>query len=455
MNNTNHLIRFWALLSLSCVAGQWVWGKETNVSLEEVVAIVQRDNPEIKAARERWRAFKARVSQASTPDKPRLDFERMYAPLGQNVWTDAEEKNVVLSQEIPFPTTLYFAGRRARHEADEAEAAYRAKERDVLSRAKGAYAMLYLSHHAIHIFEENVDLMRQFSKVAEAKFAAGKASQSDALKAQVELSKMMNELVTLQQEKETNAALLNTLLNRAPESPLGMPNEPDPKLFSLGSVLAPFGGPSDGRGDDSMSSKMPDKSGNDKHGGDLSALEALAIASRPELRGAAFAVDKSQTQVTLGRSDYLPDIMLQYRRRDMVDGMKSHDAMVGFTLPLWFWKQGAMVREARAERDMAQAEYQNMKNMTLFDVKSLLVKVQTAQRLAELYQTSVLPQAEHALNVTSAAYRADKMSFLELLDAVRSLLQFRLEHYEHLAQYEQFKAELERVVGVDLVSKEK
>jgi outer membrane protein TolC len=88
-------------------------------------------------------------------------------------------------------------------------------------------------------------------------------------------------------------------------------------------------------------------------------------------------VDKSRTQVTLGRSDYLPDLMLQYRRRDMADGMDSHDAMVGFTLPLWFWKQGAMVREARAERDMAQAEYQNMKNMTTVDVKSLLVKVQT------------------------------------------------------------------------------
>ena len=179
------------------------------------------------------------------------------------------------------------------------------------------------------------------------------------------------------------------------------------------------------------------------------------MESRPELRGAASSLEKSKTQVTLGRSDYLPDLMVQYRRRDMTDGTESHDAMVGLTLPLWFWKQGAMVREAKAERAMAQAEYQTMRNMTLFDVKSFLIKAQTAQRLVELYQTSVLPQAEHALNVASAAYRADKMDFLELLDAIRSLLQFRLEHVEHLAQYEQFKAELERVVGVHFVSKEK
>jgi cobalt-zinc-cadmium efflux system outer membrane protein len=390
-------------------------------SLDRVIVLVQQENPEIKAAQERWQAYRARIAQAATPDKPRLDFERMYAPQGENVWSDAKEKNLILSQTIPFPTTLYYAGRKARQEAEEAEASYLAKEQDVLARAKHAYARLYLSRHAIHIFEENVDLMRQFSKVAEAKYVAGKASQSDALKAQVELSKMLNELVTLQQEKETNEALLNTLLNRSPDSPLGFPMDLDPHILKES----------------------------------VSDLEVLALNCSPVLRGAAMAVDRSQTQVTLGRSDYLPEIMLQYRRREMDTGLDSHDAMVGFTLPLWFWKQGAIVKEARAERHMAQAEYQSMKNETRYDVKSLFVKVQTAQRLIELYQTSVLPQAEQALKIAEASYRADKMSFLDLLDAVRSLLQFRLEHYGHFAQCEQFKADLERVVGVPLVSKEK
>ena len=89
---------FLCLAGIVCLTGRGVWGKETNVSsLEEVVAIVERDNPEIQAARERWRAFSARVSQAATPEKPRLQFERMYAPRDKNVWTDAEEKNVDLS----------------------------------------------------------------------------------------------------------------------------------------------------------------------------------------------------------------------------------------------------------------------------------------------------------------------------------------------------------------------
>lgn len=409
------------LLSLWVTGHQRVYAEATMVSsgtftLQEVLAIAQKENPEIKAAQQRWEATKSRISQAATPDKPRVDFERMYAPRDKNVWLGAEEKNIAVSQEIPFPTTLYFMSRRARQEAEQAEAAYRAKELNVLARVKTAYAMLFLSRHSIHIFEENVQLMRQFAKVAESKYAAGRAQQADALKAQVELSKMLNELVTLEQEKETNAAMLNTLLNRSPEFPLGEPA--DPKLQNL------------------------------SH--ELEELEALAVQARPELREAALAIEKSRTSVVLGRSEYLPDIMLQYRRRNMVMGTDSHDAMVGFSVPLWFWRQGAMVREAKAERDMAKAEYQAMKNMTLFDVKNLLVKAQTARRLIDLYQTSVLPQAEQALKVTEAAYRSDKINFLELLDAVRTWLNFRLEHYEHLAQYEQFVAELERAVGGNL-----
>jgi outer membrane protein TolC len=388
----------------------------STITLQDILRIAERENPEILAARKKWDAARARIAQETTPDKPRLDIERMYVPQNDGVFAGTGEKNWAVTQEIPFPTTLYLRNRRTKQEAAMAEAGFRAKERDVLARVKTTYAMLFLSHHAIHIFQENVDLMRQFAQAANARYAAGTATQSDVLKAQVELSKMLNMLVTLDQEKQTNEAMLNTLLNRPPENALGVPE--DPSLQHLKR--------------------------------NLESLQALAVQSRPELQEAARTVDKSQTSLNLARSEYLPDLMLQYRRRDMTNGPETHDAVVGFSVPLWFWKQGAMVREARADREMAQAEYQFMKNMTLFDVKNLLVKVNTAQRLTELYQTSVLPQAQEALKVSQAGYQSGRIPFLDLLDSSRSLLDFRLEHYQHIADYQQYLADLERVVGVDL-----
>lgn len=391
------------------------------LTLTEVVDIARRENPEIRAALKKWEATKSRVTQATTPEKPRLNVERMYAPRGKNVVSAAEEENLAFSQEIPFPTTLFLQGRLARREGEMAEANYRAREWEVLSRVKGAYAALYFSRRARIVLVNNAGLMRQFLQVTEAKYATGKASRGDFLKAQVELSKMLNTGVTLEQEEETARARLNSLLNLPLETPLAIEEEMSPKPLRL----------------------------------EWAQILALSLSHRPELAESAAALEQSETGVSLSRSEYLPDIMLQYRLRNMVDGPDTQDAMVGFSVPLWFWKQGARVREARAERDRAQAEYKALQNSTAYEVKRLYAQVMTDFRLIELYRTSVLPQAEEALRVSRAAYESDRGGFLDLLDAVRTSRDFQLEHDQHIADSLQSIAELERLTGTNLQLEEK
>src|SRR5206468_4329273 len=105
---------------------------------------------------------------------------------------------------------------------------------------------------------------------------------------------------------------------------------------------------------------------------------------------------------------------------------------------------------ARMEKEMSEAEFQIMRNNTLWAVKDLLVKVQTAERLIRLYRADVLPQAENALRISQKAYQSDRIGFLDLLDVQKSLLQFKLEHYGHLADYQSRLAELEQAVGKNL-----
>lgn len=383
------------------------------ITLNQVLELAERDNPEILAARKRWAAFQRRVAQAATPDKPRLDIERMYVPSGKSVLNEADEKSLAITQEIPFPTTLYLRRGAAAKEAAMAEQSYRAKVRDVLARTRSAYAMLYLAHKSLDIINENIDLMRRFSKVAESKYTAGHASQSDALKAQVELTKMLNMGVMLAQDKETAAAMLSALLNRDAREPLGLPAEP--------------------------ALPEPEQS--------LESVSALAMAERPELKEALLNVERAGKSLAIARSEYLPDLMLQYRQRNDSMRGRTHDAALGLSLPLWFWKPAAMAAEAKAEREMAEAELEGMKVMTSAEVKTAWVRAQTARRLADIYRTSVLPQADQAIRVAEAGYQANKTSFLDLLDAQRSLLNFRVEYYQFLADYEQRTAELERVVG--------
>jgi outer membrane protein TolC len=244
--------------------------------------------------------------------------------------------------------------------------------------------------------------------------SSGKGGQSDALKAQVELTRMLNMQEAMRSELDASRATLNALMGRDAGSALGPPREP----------AAPAAAPS--------------------------GMEEADFSGRPELLAAELAAELAGDSLSLARSEFLPDLMLQYRRRsDPMRGL-THDAVLGLSLPLWFWKPAARVREALAEREMARAELRAARLSTKAEAKSGWSRVRAAQKLLEAYRTTLLPQAEESLRVVESGYRSDKTGFLDLLDAQRSWLGFKLEYYQYMAELEQRLAELERVVGREL-----
>lgn len=412
-----------ALLAVLLTAGPAVASAQTppaassaTITLPQALELAERDNAEVLAARKRWEAARKEAVQAATLDKPRLDLERMYAPSGRGVINGAAEKNVAVTQEVPFPTTLYFRRDRAAKDALIAEQGYRAKLREIRAKTAAAYADLFLSYMSAEIFNENVEILRRFAKVAESRYAAGRASQLDALKAHVELTKMLNLTLEVERERQVAEAALDSLLNRDAQAPFPAPADPQPAT---------------------LTAKLAD-------------LEAAAVAQRPELRQAFLGAERARTSLALARSEFLPDFMLQYRwRKDSMRG-NSNDAVLGLSLPLWFWKPAAMAAQARAEKEAADADLQAARVATSAEVKAAFIRAQTAGRLAEVYRTSLLPQAREALSVAEAGYQTDAASFLDLLDAQRSLLDSRLEYYRYASENQRQLAELERAVGQEI-----
>lgn len=383
------------------------------LSLNEILNLAEKNNPEILEAKNQWRKQKAKITSEKTLDKPTIAYENMYS---------GDEKNIVISQEFPFPGKLYFKGQIALKESLMAEETLKAKQNEILAKVKSSYAQYFLALKAIEILNENVELMRHFSKVAESKYSVNKVSQVDVLRTQIELSKMLNMLITLEQEKEIAQTMLNTLLNQAPDMPLGIPQEPALKRIKIS----------------------------------FEKLKDLALKNRPELKSMFHHLVHSKNILKAAKLEYLPDFMAQTRYRTAMNPSmdKTQDYMVGVSLPLWFWKQKSDVEAAAAEEVISQAQFQTMKNMTLFEIKDLWVKLKSQERLVDLYQTSVIPQAENALKASVLAYQSDKINFLDLIDIQRNLLQFRLEYYQSLTGYEQTLSELERIIGKELLEEQ-
>src|SRR5262249_17823020 len=124
---------------------------------------------------------------------------------------------VRFSQEIPFPGKLALAGQIASAEADVELWKYEQVRREVVAELRIAYYDLFLAQKSREIVEKNKNLLQQFAEISEARYKVGRAAQQDVLKAQVEVSRLLDRLAVLDQEHETARVRINTLLYRLPE----------------------------------------------------------------------------------------------------------------------------------------------------------------------------------------------------------------------------------------------
>ena len=386
--------------------------------LPELIQEVLARNPELAATRKQWEAATSRIAQVRSLDDPILSLQMWNVPQPFNV---ARTENHIfgLSQNLPFPGKLGLKGEVASRSADMTEQVVRAKERELVARLKQAYYDLFLTQKAVQIHHEQVELLRQFVEITNSKFRAGKGSQADVLKAQVELSLLFQHRPVLEQRRETAEAMLNTLLDRDPASPLGIAQEP---------------------------SQLPlDQPVDDLH--------SLALNDRPEIKAAELDVQRNEQSHALAQRQYYPDFNVAFQRFQNFQANDGFGAYVAMSIPFAFWtkpKYDAGVQEAAAAVEVARAQQHTLENLTRFQVNDLLAKLRATDQVATLYRTTILPQAEQSLEAARVGYRAGKGGFLDLIDTQRAWRGFQLEYFKALVDRQHRLTELEQVVGITL-----
>ncbi|RMF21549.1 MAG: hypothetical protein D6760_09260, partial [Deltaproteobacteria bacterium] len=190
-----------------------------HAGLDDYVRIALRDNPEIRKAIRDVQVLGYRVPQVTSLDDPMVRF---VPPTGDMVQTAAGMLGgaVGVSQKIPFPGKLTAKGRIVEQSVRMALDKLADVRISTVSRVKKAYYDYYLADISIAITRDSQALLRQIRDVAAARYRAGVATQQDVLRAEVELYNLTNELITLEQQKSTASALLNSLMNRNVEASL-------------------------------------------------------------------------------------------------------------------------------------------------------------------------------------------------------------------------------------------
>ena len=395
------------------------------LKLDELVDEALKNNPEIKVFENRFKALSQRPSQESTLEDPKLSLGVTNLPTDEfNFNTESmTQKEIAISQLFPFPGKLRLKGEIAKKEADASEKEYYDKRNEITERVKTAYYELFFIYKSIEITENNKGLLEQFVKIAESKYSVGQGIQQDILKAQVELSKIINEIIKLEQQKETAQARLTTLLYRSSENPLGKPQEIEKTKFNFS----------------------------------FEELMKRAQAKRPALLGIKDVVEQYEKSYALAKKDYYPDFdfSLAYGQRDSLkfrginQGLPDMiSATVTINLPIWrSRKLDKKVEETLDSKRMAEEQYNSFKNEIYFNLKDIMAEVKKGESLLELYKTGIIPQAAQSLESAVAGYQVNKIDFLTLLDSQITLFNYEIEYYKVLAEYEKKLATLETIVG--------
>jgi outer membrane protein TolC len=156
----------------------------------------------------------------------------------------------------------------------------------------------------------------------------------------------------------------------------------------------------------------------------------------------------------LSAHEFMPDLMVRFKQmvregEDFVGG--NWAGTLGVTIPLWFaQKQLFGVKEMKAELEMVKAEYQTKRNMVLHDVRDSYARAEANKKVADLYESSFIPQADETVKSALRGYESDRMDFLSLLDSQKMLTEFKLDRYKALVELQMALADLERAVGADL-----
>lgn len=393
-------------------------------SLSRLVAQAIANNPEIAASEARWRMFTGRIAQARSLEDPMLMLKIQNGivrdPL--NFSRDPMTQKVIgISQQLPFWGKRDLKAEVASKEAESYRLQVEERKLELARMVKETYWQIYFVDRSIAVITKNIGIMDDFIMLAETRYTVGQASQQDVLKAQVEKSKMLDMEISLRQQRKSLVAALNTLLARPVDTPFGAISDPLIAEVSLS----------------------------------VAELQRLAEEQRPQFKSLAAQVEQGKAMHRLAEKESYPDVNLsfEYMQRDAAmedEGLDMYSAGITFNLPVYRERRQAMRAESSSAVSMAAAETAMLKNSIQGGIADLLAQLERRRKLADLYRTGIIPQAEQTLESTVISYRVGKADILMLLDSRVTLFNYEREYYDSLADYQMKMAQLEALVGQDL-----
>jgi cobalt-zinc-cadmium efflux system outer membrane protein len=390
------------------------------VPLSSLVAEAQGANPEIQGAIRGSVAAGYLAKQAGALPDTQIMLQHLSAgsprPFAGYTNSDFAYIGLGASQELPWPGKRALRAQVAGAQADAMHTQAGAVSRMVVEQVKVAYFKLAYLQATLGILLRDDKLLSEMEQIAESRYRVGQGNQQEVLKAQLQHTRILQEISLHHREQGQLQARLKQLLARPQDSP--------------DIVTEPL-----------RERSLPESA---------SELLQQARQNNPEINTRERLLQRADLQTELARKEFRPDFGLQYMYQNTDRKFRDYYMLtLTVTLPNR-GRRRAELAEATANRESAVAELNAEVQRRQAEVQDQYVIATTSAEQLRIFREGLVPQAEATLRAATAAYQANRQDFETLLSSFRDALDFEEQYQKELSEHESALARLESLTGVTL-----
>ena len=388
--------------------------------LPTLIRLAVERNPKLKVARINWEATIERYPQVTALPDPMLSYNYFVRSVETRV--GPQRHRLGFSQAFPYPGTLDAAGRVILKEIEIMRVKYEQAMRDLIVDLKLSYHELVYLQQARQVTEQNQQLLAQIVQIANTHYASGEATLNDLLKAQSQLAQLSYDLILLRELEEVEKANIHALTGGPSTQPLVEPTS------------VPYT-PLD----------IP-----------IADLEAKALAGRQELQIADLTIQKATEAIALAKLTTKPTLKLNLMTVEtggalmpdtLGSGKNPISIGVGISIPWSSTKNRSQIQEAELNHSATLENKRSLEDQTRANLKKVYFRLENAQRLVALYEDTLIPQAESAMQIAETWHQEGAKSIAGVLETQSVWLNFTLARLRAITDYQQNLARMEQLVG--------
>ena len=389
------------------------------VSLKDLIREAEQNNPEIAAADRGYTASTQVARQVSALPETQFTLQQFSVgsprPFAGYTNSDFAYIGLGFSQEIPYFGKRGLRAQVANHEADVRRVEIESVRRAVTGKLKAAYFRLAYLQQTLPVLERNDQSLKDIEQIVESRYRVGLGNQQEVLKAQLQHTKILQEITMRHRDVGQLEAQLKQLLNRPQDSP-DIVTEPLAARALTHSV---------------------------------SELLSLVKRQNSGVQVQQAMLAKTESQVELAKKEFRPDFGIQYMYENTDRKFRDYYmASFSFTLPNRS-RHRAELAEAQANQDRASKQLEAEIQRRMAEVQDQYVVAQTSAEQLKIYTDGLIPQSNATFQSALAAYQANRQDFQTLLSSFIDVLGLQLEYQRELADHEMALARLETLTGVN------